>query len=100
MSNNSGHGNNNAEPYGWHQYQRVKEAVENLSAVGETTDRGVRAQRLRDAAEAMGDDLTAGAAISILAGDENRSVKFGVKNENVDYTYTDIGEHATVRPPS
>lgn len=97
--NNNGRGND-AEPTGWHQYQRVKESIDNLGAIGATTDRGVRAQRLRDAAQAMGDDFTAGAAISILSGEENRSVKFGVKNENVDYTWTRVGEHATVRPPT
>lgn len=98
-NSNSGRDHNSPEPYGWHQYERVKEAIGNLGAIGATDDRGVRAQRLRDAAEAMGDDFTAGAALSILAGEENRSVKFGVKNEHVDYTWTRIGEHATVRPP-
>jgi hypothetical protein len=97
---NSGRDHNQPEPQGWQQYQRVKESIENLTAIGGTTDRGVRAQKLRDAAEAMGDDFTAGAALSILAGEENRSVKFGVKNEHVDYTWTRIGDHATVRPPS
>lgn len=97
---NSGRDRNSPEPYGWSQYKRVSEAIGNLGAIGATTDRGVRAQRLRDAAQAMGDDFTAGAALSILAGEENRSVKFGVKNENVDYTWTRIGEHATVRPPT
>jgi len=96
---NSGRNNNGPEPHGWSQYQRVQDAIGNLGAIGQTTDRGARAQRLRDAAQAMGDDFTAGAALSILAGEENRSVKFGVKNENVDYTWTRIGEHATVRPP-
>ena len=90
---------NTAERYWWGSYSRVKESIENLRAVGATTDRGERARRLRDAAEVMGDDFTAGAAIAILAGEESRSVKFGVKNEHVDYTWTRIGEHATIRPP-
>lgn len=96
----SDRGGHTAEAYWWGSYERVKEAVGNLGAIGATTDRGVRAQRLRDAAEAMGDDFTAGAALAILAGEESRSVQFGVKNEHVDYTWTRIGEHATIRPPT
>lgn len=99
-NNGRGNGSGGPEQYWWSSYQRVNESISRLSTIGGTTDRNARAKALRDAAEAMGDDFTAGAAIAILAGESNRSVKYGVKNEHVDYTWTRIGEHAAVRDPS
>lgn len=90
--------NNPGEPTDWHSYARTKKAIAALRQIGETTDEGQRAKLLRNASEAMGDDFTAGAAISTLAGADGRSVKFGVKNDNVDYTYTHIGTRSAVVP--
>lgn len=93
-----GEGSYEPESRWWSSYSRTKNAVAALQQIGQTADEGRRAKLLRNAAEAMGDDFTAGAALSTLAGTDGRAVKFGIKNDNVDYTYTHVGTRSAVVP--
>ncbi len=93
--------NERAGSYTWERhwsdsYERVRDSIAALKRVGATADESERARALRDAAEAMGNDFTAGAALSLLAGQPGRAVKFGIKNEHVDTTWTDIGADSDI----
>jgi hypothetical protein len=93
---NNGHtpATHTLERYWWPSYSRTRDAVSALDKLKTATSDSDRARLLRDAAEAMGDDFTAGAALANLSGDRNRNVTFGVKNENVDYTWKQVGDNA------
>jgi len=54
--------------------------------IGDSTDPAVRARLVRDAAQAMGDDFTAGAAFATLAGERSRSVNYSIKSETASTT--------------
>lgn len=95
FNNERGSGrNHNSEQYFWSSYVHTRDAIASLSQLKDAATDSDRARLLRDAAEAMGNDFTAGAALANLSGDRSRKVSFGVKNENVDYTWTQLGEDA------
>ena len=85
-----------AEQYWLPSYQRVKSSIAQLQQVGAATDDVTRARRLRDAAEAMGDDFSAGAALAALAGQPARAVTYGLRNQKIDFRWTDVGADSAV----
>jgi hypothetical protein len=85
-----------AERYWDASYRRTRAAVSKLDALKLSPDESDRARLLRDAAESMGDDFTAGAALAVLSGEDARAVKFGIQNDNVDYTWTDVGDDSAI----
>ncbi len=89
-------GRYNAERYWEYSYKRARSAIENLSRVGATANERERARLLRDAAQAMGDDFTAGAALALLSGEPGRAVSYKIKNDNVDYTWSAVGSRAEI----
>lgn len=85
-----------SERYWAGSYERSREAIADLGKLRTAGSDAERAQLLRDAAEAMGDDFTAGAALANLSGERSRAVKFGIQNDNVDYTWTQVGEDSAI----